>query len=1154
MVKLNQLKDKPIRLLIANRGEISIRVARAAAEIGLTTVSIYTYEDRFSQHRYKTDEAYMIGSVDEPLKPYLSIDEIIRLAQTESIDMIHPGYGFLSENVEFAKKTAAAGITFVGPDHKIMLALGDKLNAKKIARQAGVPVIEGFELKNELTKADLKKSNEIGYPLIIKAVAGGGGRGMRLARSEKELAKLVKEAKIEAFKAFSNDSLFIEKFVSRPKHIEVQILGDKSGNIIHLFERDCSVQRRFQKIVEVAPCLSINPDTKQKLYDYAIKIAQFVNYFNAGTVEFLVDENENIFFIEVNPRVQVEHTVTEEITGIDIVRTQLLLAMGYNLSDEVIKISDQNQIRANGVAIQCRITAEDPLNNFNPDYGTVTAYRSATGHGIRLDESGIYSGINISPFFDSLLVKVTAFGRRMPSTCLRMLRALKEFRIRGVNTNIGFLIKVLSHPEFQAGKARVDFIEKYPDLLNIQQLQDSATKTLTFLADVIVNKNPDIKQFDENKVFSMARLPAYDAYQPIPKGTLDILRSKGRDGFCKWLKKENKIYYTDTTFRDAHQSLIATRLRSIDLLRVADAIAHKLPNLFSLEVWGGATFDVCMRFLKENPWQRLRMLREKIPNIPLQMLFRGSNGVGYSAYPKNVIEAFIEQAAKNGIDIFRVFDSLNWLPSIKDSVKCIIDRTDKIAEVSFCYTGDILDKNRKKYDLNYYLDLAKKMEDMGAHIIGIKDMAGLLTPYAAELLIGSLKNTVSTPIHLHTHDTSGVQAATYLKAIEAGVDVVDVAVSSMSGMTSQPNFNSVVNFMRQQPREHTMDIKFLNEMSEYFEEIREYYYPFESDLKSGTAEVYQNEIPGGQYSNLRSQTRAMGLENKFREVKKNYIAANQMFGDLVKVTPSSKVVGDFAIFLTSNNLTAEDVMNKGNELSFPESVINFFKGDLGQPPGGFPKELQKIILKNIQPYTDLPNKHLSAVNLQEEFLLFKGKFDEELEFTDFLSYMLYPKVFEEYYTQKIKYGEVYKIPTPNFFYGIPGKETIFINLSKGKDISISHVYTGAVDEKGMRSVMFRLNGAARSVLVRDKNAKVEFKQNQKVDPTNYHHVGAPLQGKIVEFFVGVKDKVKLNQPLFSIEAMKMETTVTAPRSGRILGLHIQAGTLVQADDLVITLD
>ena len=1142
------------RVLIANRGEIAIRVARAAAEIDLTTISIYTYEDRFSQHRYKTTEAFQIGSPEEPLKPYLDIDLIVSLAKQEKVDAIHPGYGFLSENVEFAKACIENGIVFVGPQPEAMAALGDKIASKKLADSLGVPTIQGFELEGELTDRIKEKAETIGFPLIIKASGGGGGRGMRIVWKKEEFEALVKESRAEALKAFGNGTVFIEKFIDQPKHIEVQLLGDHHGNIVHLYERDCSVQRRFQKVVEMAPSVALKEETKQKLYAYALKLGKGVHYASAGTVEFLVDRQENIYFIEVNTRIQVEHTVTEEITGVDLVRSQFYAAMGYKLHEKPFNIPPQSEIRPSGVAIQCRITTEDPTDGFKPNYGLIMAYSNASGHGIRLDESGVYSGYRVSPFFDSLLTKVTAKGTSLEVACSLMVRTLMEFRIRGVQTNIGFLLNVLRHPEFKAGQARVNFIQDNPALVKFAPLHDSATKTLMYLGDVIVNGNPDIKNPDPKRSFSYAHPPYCNPYVSPVEGSRDRFLKLGRDKFCASMLKENKIEYCDTTFRDAHQSLFATRLRTLDMIKIADGYARDFPEVFSLEVWGGATFDVCLRFLKEDPWQRLKILRKKIPNILFQMLFRGSNGVGYSAYPNNVIDAFIVKAAEEGIDIFRIFDSLNWVKSMENSIKTVLKETDKIVEAAICYTGDILDKSRTKYTLNYYLDLAKQLEDLGTHILAIKDMAGLLTPYAAEVLIPKLRETVKIPIHLHSHDTSGIQAATYLKAIESGVHVVDVALASMSGMTSQPNFNSIVNFVRHQKRDNPINLEKLNKYSDYFELVRDRYYPFESDLKAGTAEVYTNEIPGGQYSNLRSQARSMNMEDKFTNIKQNYALANKLFGDIVKVTPSSKVVGDFALFLTTNNLNERSLFDKEQELSFPESVKSFFKGDLGQPYGGFPAELQKIVLKGVKPNTGLPNDHLHQINLEEEFKHFKARFEGTESYLDFLSYLLYPKVFEDYYKHNQKYGEVFKIPTENFFFGLSPDEQITVELSHGKEITISYQHTGNADENGMRSVSFFLNGVGRSVLVKDKKIKVTASQNLKTDSTNFRHIGSPLQGKLIDIFVEEGQMIALNQPLFTIEAMKMETTVVCARPGRVSQIYLKKGVLVQVDDLVMTIE
>ncbi|MCB0845826.1 MAG: pyruvate carboxylase, partial [Bacteroidetes bacterium] len=861
------------KILVANRGEIAIRILRAISELNIKTVAIYTYEDRYSLHRYKADEAYMVGNEEEPLSPYLDIEAVISVAKRKNVDAIHPGYGFLSENVHFVRRCEEEGIIFIGPKSDVMAQLGDKVAAKKVAQAVNVPLIPDSKKRLEQIEDVESEAERIGLPVMLKAAAGGGGRGMRVVRNQEDLARSFREARNEALTAFGDDTIFIEKFIENPKHIEVQILGDNYGNIVHLFERDCSVQRRFQKVVEVAP--SVLPDpVREEIFDYALRLARHVNYNNAGTVEFLVDQSGEIFFIEVNPRIQVEHTITEEITGIDIVRSQILIAAGNQLSDPRIYIRSQDDIQCNGFAVQCRITTEDPQNGFKPDYGTIIAYRNAGGLGIRLDEGSSYPGVHISPFFDSMLVKISAFGRTLKGSTQRMHRALREFRVRGVKTNIPFLLNVISHPVFQSGEATVGFIENHPELFNIEKGRDRATKTIRYLANVKVNGNPDVKHYNPEHTFRKPIAPAFNRDEPFPEGTKSKLTQLGREKFIEWLKETPQIQYTDTTFRDAHQSLLATRMRTMDLYEVAESYARNHPNIFSMEVWGGATFDVCLRFLKESPWMRLQLLREKIPNILFQMLLRGSNAVGYKAYPDNLIETFIEKSWQSGIDIFRIFDSLNWLEAMKVSIRTVRERTEALAEVCICYTGDITNPAKTKYNLQYYLDLARRVEDEGAHILAIKDMAGLLKPYAAEILVKELKKSIDIPIHLHTHDTSSNQITTYLKAIEAGVDVVDLAISSMSGLTSQPNFNSLAAVMEGHERALPVDLDSLNQFADYWEVIRSYYYPFETELKAGTAEVYQHEIPGGQYSNLLPQARSLGLEDKFETIKKNYAIVN----------------------------------------------------------------------------------------------------------------------------------------------------------------------------------------------------------------------------------------------------------------------------------------
>lgn len=1140
------------KLLVANRGEIAIRVLRAANELHIKTVAVYTYEDRYSLHRYKADESYQIGDESEPLKPYLDIEEIIRIAKLYEVDGIHPGYGFLSENAQFAQRCKEEGIVFVGPEPQVMLNLGDKVMAKKVAIEAQVPIIEDSKVDLTTVAIAQQEATRIGFPIMIKAAAGGGGRGMRVLRNMADLEQQFNEAKNEAQVAFGDGTIFFEKFIDQPKHIEVQIMGDNYGNLIHLFERDCSVQRRFQKVVEMAPSPSLKAETKQKLYDYAVAICKKVNYNNVGTVEFLVDKDENVFFIEVNPRIQVEHTVTEEITGVDIVKNQLLIAKGCRLDSPEINIKSQSDVMYEGFAIQCRITTEDAANNFQPDYGTIIAYRNAGGHGIRLDEGSSYPGVKISPFFDSLLVKVTAKGRSLPETCERLIRVLSEFRIRGVKTNIAFLENVLRHPTFIAGQCTVNFIQDNPNLFVFNKRKDSGTKTLKYLANIVVNGNEDVKYINPNAQFRHPNVPSFDKYAPYPKGTKDLLNELGRPKFIESIKNNPQILYTDTTFRDAHQSLLATRVRTIDMLKVAESFAKNHPELFSLEMWGGATFDVALRFLHEDPWQRLQLLREAIPNTLFQMLIRGANAVGYTAYPDNLVEKFIEKSWEYGIDVFRVFDSLNWLDGMKVSINAINERTNGIAEACICYSGDFLNNEKnKKFNLNYYLDLAKRLEDAGAHILGIKDMAGLLKPYQAQILITELKKSIDIPIHLHTHDTSSIQPATYLKAIEAGVDIVDVCLASMSGLTSQPNFNSIVAMMEGQERECKINLPKLNEFSNYWEDVREWYYPFESELKAGTAEVYDNEIPGGQYSNLRPQARGLGLEDQFETIKKNYVVANELFGDIIKVTPSSKVVGDMALFMTANGYSKVDIFANGDSISFPDSVIGLLKGDLGQPEGGFPKPLQKLVLKDVVPYTSRPNEHMQPIDFDKAFDDFKAKFGNEYTFLDLLSYLFYPKVFEEYAAHREQYGDVYYLPTTAFFYGLNDKEESLIELAPGKSILVKLLYITDADEHGVRGVFFKLNGQTRGIEVKDKNFKATAVSNRKV--SNENEIGAPLQGKLSKVLVNIGDEIEKNTPLFAIEAMKMESTVVAPFAGKVKAILLKPGSLVAQDDVVIEL-
>lgn len=1141
------------KVLIANRGEIAIRISRACNELGIATVAIFTFEDRYSLHRYKADEAYQIGSNEEPLKPYLDIEGILRTARLCGADAIHPGYGFLSENAHFARRCAEEGILFIGPSPQVMEMLGDKVRSKEVAVQAQVPIMESS--RGELTDktATLSEAARIGYPVILKASAGGGGRGMRVVHNREDLETAFGSAQQEALNAFGDGTVFLEKYIENPRHIEVQIVGDSYGNIVHLFERDCSVQRRFQKVVEVAPASNLRQHTKELLYKYATDIARMAQYDNVGTVEFLVDTDEHIYFIEVNPRIQVEHTITEMITGVDLIRTQLYIAMGYKLSDNKLALANQESIKTNGYAIQCRITTEDPVNDFKPDYGTIVTYRNAAGFGVRLDEGSAYPGMKVSPFFDSMLVKVSTHGKSLEESAYRMDRALREFRIRGVKNNIDFLENLITHPVFLAGQVNVGFLASNPQLFKPSKRLDRGTKLLSFLADVSVNGNPDVRTGRPVDLEAPV-IPLFDSVSDFPYGSKNRLDELGAEGICKWLMEEKAIQYTDTTFRDAHQSLLATRVRTYDMLKVAEGFAKAHPQTFSMEVWGGATFDVALRFQLEDPWQRLAKLRKAIPNILLQMLIRGCNGVGYSAYPDNLIASFVERSWETGVDVFRIFDSLNWMENIAPCIEMVRKRTGGIAEGTLCYTGDILDPKRSKYNLDYYLRLGKDLENAGAHMLAIKDMSGLLKPYAAQELVTALKDTLAIPIHLHTHDTSSIQAATYLKAIEAGVDVVDCALGSLSGLTSQPNFNAVVEMMRFQDRDQSYDTESLQQYSDYWESVRKYYAPFESGMNAGSAEVYQHEIPGGQYSNLKQQAAALGLGDRIPEIKKAYAEANLLFGDIVKVTPSSKVVGDMAQYMVSNNLVAEDILHKGEGLSFPDSVISFFKGDIGQPEGGFPKKMQQIILKGQSASTERPNKYLPALDIETEFTAFLEQYGDDLCLTDYLSYKFYPKVFLDYLEAYRKFGDVSLVSTPIFLYGMEVGQETTVDIAQGKTLLIRLLSISPADDEGRRTVFFKLNGQTRNIEVQDRAVTVEKKANVKCDLADVRHVGSPLRGLLSAIHVKEGDLVNEDAPLFVIEAMKMESTVCAVSTGVVTKILLPSGTMVDTHDLIVVIE
>ncbi|MBL1170628.1 MAG: pyruvate carboxylase [Candidatus Brocadia sp. AMX2] len=1139
------------KLLVANRGEIAIRVCRAAHEIGIRTVAIYSHEDRFALHRFKADEAYQIGKGKDPVKAYLDIDGIIHLAKDKEVDAIHPGYGFLSENANFARACEKADITFVGPRPEILDTLGNKTSAREIAEKVNVPILSGCN--HPIKNLDEAKSlcSKLGYPVIIKAAHGGGGRGMRVVHSEFELGHRLNEAKRESLTAFGSDECFIEKYVEKARHIEVQILGDKYNNMVHLFERDCSLQRRHQKVVEIAPAQNLGKSIRQSICDAAVKIGKSVNYDNAGTVEFLLDtETEKYYFIEVNPRIQVEHTVTETITGFDLVKRQILISEGFPLNSPEIRIPNQEAIHINSIAFQCRITTEDPSNGFVPDYGRIQHYRSAGGMGIRLDAGTAFSGALVTPYYDSMLVKVTAFGTCFEETAHRMDRALDEFRIRGVKTNIPFLINLINHKDFLEGKCTTRFIDENPNLFHFSRRRDRATLIMRFMGDILVNGHPLIKEIPKSICRRKAPVPAADRKNPRPKGSRDLLLEMGPKKFTQYIIEEKKLLLTDTSFRDAHQSLLATRMRTIDMLMITEIYSRNHADFFSLEMWGGATFDTAMRFLMECPWERLRFMRKLAPNILFQMLLRASNGVGYTNYPDNVVKAFIKQSAESGIDIFRVFDSLNWVTNMKVAMDAVLE-TKALCEAAICYTGDILDSKRTKYTLGYYIKMAKELEGHGAHILAIKDMAGLLKPYAAYELVSALKSELKIPIHLHTHDTSGGQIATLIKAAEAGVDIVDAAVGPLSGLTSQPNLNTLVEMMRFHKRDTGMDFKALGLLSDYWEVVREYYAPFESIQKSSTAEVYHHEIPGGQFTNLFQQAHSMGLAHRWHEITDVYADVNQLFGDIVKVTPSSKVVGDLTLFLVTNDLRAQDIVHSNKEISFPTSVIEFFEGRLGQPTGGFPKDVQYRILRGAPAFTERPGANLPPVNLDEIKKEVGGRISKSITNEELMSYLMYPDVFIQYAEHRKKYDDVSVIPTDVFFYGLPMNEEVALDIEEGKTLIFKLVAISPVNAEGDCTVFFELNGQPREVVIANRKVAASVTRRPQAEEGNSKHVAAPMPGMIVNVKVGVGDKVVKNDPLLIMEAMKMEATIYAEHDGEIGQILVKARECVEARDLLI---
>ena len=1140
------------KLLAANRSEIAIRIFRAANELGLRTVGIYSQEDRLGLHRFKADEAYQVGAGKGPVQAYLDIEGIVALAKEKGVDAIHPGYGFLSENPVFARACEKAGITFVGPTPALLELLGDKTAARTLAASAGVPVLPGTEAAVKSASEAHKIAREIGYPVIVKASMGGGGRGMRVVHDAAQLDARLEEAQGEARSAFGDASVFLEKYLPRARHIEVQILADNHGNLLHLWERDCSVQRRHQKVVEVAPAANLPASVRGELCEAALRIGRKANYHNAGTVEFLYDvDASKWYFIEVNPRIQVEHTVTEMVTGIDLVQAQIRIAQGSKLHDAPLSLPKQEGVPLYGAALQCRVTTEDPEKNFAPDYGKISTYRSPAGFGIRLDGGTAYAGAVLAAYYDSLLVKVTAWGLNLPEACQRMDRALREFRIRGVKTNIPFLENVVNHPRFRGGEVTTAFLDESPELFRISSRGDRATKLLSYLGDVILNGNPEVKGKKIPETLEPAVLPSVPKIEP-PAGSRQLLQKLGPKKFAAWARKEKRLLITDTTFRDAHQSLMATRVRTHDLLATANAVAQRLPNLFSIEMWGGATFDTALRFLHEDPWQRLRELRKCIPNICFQMLLRGANAVGYASYPDNVIQEFVREAYAQGIDIFRIFDSLNSIENMRVAIDAVLE-TGAVCEPAICYTGDILDKGRPKYSLKYYVSMAKQLEKLGAHFLAIKDMAGLCKPYAAFQLVRALREEIAVPIHFHTHDTSGLNAASVLKAADAGVDVADAAVASMSGGTSQPNLNSIVEALRHTSRDTQLDIDALNECSDYWETVRTYYLPFDSAPKSGSARLYQHEIPGGQYTNLREQAAAMGLGHRWREVEKMYADVNDLFGDIVKVTPSSKVVGDMALFLMAKEMTAEDLLklDEHHDLSLPNSVVEMFSGVLGVPPGGWPKKLQKIILRGAAPLRGLPSDNLPAAKLDHEQQALEKKVGHAIRRDDLLSSLLYPDVFLKYDKFRQTYSDVGVLPTPAFFYGLKSGEEITIEIEPGKTLIVKFLTSSDPHPDGTRTLFFELNGQPREVNVRDRALRVVERAHPKADPADAGQVPAPTAGVISGIAVQANHAVERGAKLLTLEAMKMQSNIYAPISGRVTKLLVAPGQHVEAKDLLV---
>lgn len=1144
------------KLLVANRGEISIRVMRAAAEMGIRTVAIYAHEDRFALHRFKADESYLVGKGQKPIAAYLDIPDIIRIATEAGADAIHPGYGFLSENPNFAEACGQAGINFVGPRPQVLRTLGDKVAARAAAIAAEVPILPASGTLPRDVEEVKKIAAQVGYPVMLKASWGGGGRGMRTIESEAELPMALESARRESLAAFGNDEGYLEKLVRRARHVEVQILGDTHGNVIHLFERDCSVQRRNQKVVERAPAPYLTAEQRQELCDAAVRLCRSVNYSHAGTVEFLMDaDTGKFFFIEVNPRVQVEHTVTEEVTGVDIVKSQIRVSEGGRIGDPDSMLPTQDAVKLDGHALQCRVTTEDPENGFTPDYGRLVAYRSPAGFGIRLDGGTSYSGAVITPYYDSLLVKVTAWAQTSDEAIARMHRALQEFRIRGLATNLMFVDNVIRHPLFRNGECTTRFIDTTPELFVFAPRKDRATKLLKFLGEVIVNGNPEMKgrRMPEGVLAAPTMPSSIRLSAPIPPGTRDRLKQLGPKGFADWLKGEQRVLLTDTTMRDAHQSLFATRMRSKDMIAIAPYYARLAPNLFSLECWGGATFDVALRFLKEDSFERLAALRERIPNIPLQMLLRSANAVGYTNYADNVVKFFVQQAAAAGIDIFRVFDSLNWVENMRVAMDAVIE-SGGVCEGTICYTGDLFDASRPKYNLKYYVDMAKQLEKAGAHILGIKDMSGVCRPRAARELVCALKSEIGIPLHFHTHDTSGISAASVLAAVEAGCDAVDGALDSMSGLTSQPNLGSIAAALAGSERDPAIDLGALRQLSDYWEGVRRYYAPFEADIRSGTGDVYNHEMPGGQYTNLREQARSLGLESRWADVSKAYADVNKLFGDIVKVTPSSKVVGDMALFMVGQGLTPADVSDPDRAIDFPESVVQLFRGELGYPADGWPAALQSKVLRGKAPVVGRPGANLPDLDLEAARAEGEKAVGYKLDDTDLASYLMYPKVFKDFAEGRKLYGDLSELPTPTFLYGLKDQEEISVDIDQGKTLVIRLQGRAELEEEGVVKLFFELNGQGRQLRVPKAGTKAAQAERPKAVESNLNHVGAPMPGMVVRVAVAEGAAVIQGEPLIVLEAMKMETVIAAPRNARVSRIHVKSGSPVNARELLIELE